>query len=108
MGPLFTLGSYAAAPLGAAGGLWALKVVMALASLAAIALIARAAQLMGHSARWAAVFVGLNPVLLVLADRRRPQRHARDARAGGGAAAHGRGEPAAASRRGGPGGGRRA
>ena len=66
-GPLFTLGSYAAAPLGAAGGLWALKVVMALASLAAIALIARAAHLMGQSARWAAVFVGLNPVLLVLA-----------------------------------------
>ena len=33
-GPLFTLGSYAAAPLGAAGGLWALKAVMTLASLA--------------------------------------------------------------------------
>ena len=66
-GPLFTLGSYAAAPLGPAGGLWAMKIVMALASLAAIALIARAAHLMGASGRWAAVFVGLNPVLLVLA-----------------------------------------
>ena len=66
-GPLFTLASYATAPLGAAGGLWALKAAMTLASLAAIALIARAARLMGHSARWAAAFVGLNPVLLVLA-----------------------------------------
>lgn len=66
-GPLFTIASYATAPLGAAGGLWALKATMTLASLAAIALIARAARLIGHSSRWAAAFVGLNPVLLVLA-----------------------------------------
>ena len=39
-GPLFTLASYATAPLGLAGGLWALKAVSALASLAAVALIA--------------------------------------------------------------------
>ena len=66
-GPLFTLASYGTVPLGAAGGLWALKATMTLASLGAIALIARAARLMGHSARWATAFVGLNPVLLVLA-----------------------------------------
>ncbi len=66
-GPLFTLISYAIAPLGLAGGLWALKAIAVLASLAAVALIARAAALLGHSARQAAAFVGLNPVLLVLA-----------------------------------------
>ena len=42
-GPLFTLGSYAIAPLGLAGGLWALKALAATTSLAAVALIARAA-----------------------------------------------------------------
>ena len=36
-------------------------------SLGAVALIARAAGELGHSRRWAAAFVGLNPVLLVLA-----------------------------------------
>lgn len=66
-GPLFTLVSYATAPLGIAGGLWALKAVAAASSLGAVALIARAARRLGHSARWAAAFVGLNPVLLVLA-----------------------------------------
>jgi alpha-1,6-mannosyltransferase len=66
-GPLFTLGSYASAPLGLAGGLWAFKAVAVVSSLAAVALIARAAGDLGHSRRWAAAFVGLNPVLLELA-----------------------------------------
>jgi hypothetical protein len=66
-GPLFTLVSYATAPLGLAGGLWVLKVLAAACSLGAVALIARAARRLGHSGRWAAAFVGLNPVLLVLA-----------------------------------------
>jgi alpha-1,6-mannosyltransferase len=66
-GPLFTLASYATAPLGLAGGLWAFKTVAVASSLAAIALVARAAGRLGHSRRWAAAFVGLNPVLLVLA-----------------------------------------
>jgi Glycosyltransferase family 87 len=66
-GPLFTLASYAIAPLGLAGGLWAFKAIMVAASLGAVALIARAAARCGHSPRWAAAFVGLNPVLLVLA-----------------------------------------
>jgi hypothetical protein len=50
-----------------AGALWTLKAVAALASLAAIALIARAAERLGHDGRWAAAFVGLNPVVLVMA-----------------------------------------
>jgi len=66
-GPLFTLGSYATAPLGLAGGLWALKALAACSSLGAVALVARAARKLGHSPRWAAAFVGLNPVLLELA-----------------------------------------
>jgi alpha-1,6-mannosyltransferase len=66
-GPLFTLSSYALAPLGLAGGLWALKALAVAGSLAAVALTARAAHLLGHSGRWAAAFVGLNPVTLELA-----------------------------------------
>ena len=66
-GPLFTLASYATAPLGLAGGLWAFKALAVAGSLAAVALVARAAAKLGQSPRWAAAFVGLNPVLLVLA-----------------------------------------
>jgi len=66
-GPLFTLSSYATAPLGLAGGLWAFKAVAVASSLAAVALIAQAAGRLGHSRRFAAAFVGLNPVLLALA-----------------------------------------
>ena len=42
-GPLFTLASYATAPLGLAGGLWVFKAVAVASSLGAVALIARAA-----------------------------------------------------------------
>jgi hypothetical protein len=66
-GPLFTLASYATAPLGIAAGLWAFKAIAVLSSLGAVAMIARAAGRMGSSSRWAAAFVGLNPVLLELA-----------------------------------------
>lgn len=66
-GPLFTLLSYAFVPLGLNGGLWAFKALTVLCSLGAIALVAHAAGLLGQSRRWAAAFVGLNPVLLVLA-----------------------------------------
>lgn len=66
-GPLFTLASYATAPLGLAGGLWALKAVIVAAALAATGLTARAAAALGRSPRQAAAFVGLNPVLLGLA-----------------------------------------
>ncbi|HTR88489.1 MAG TPA: glycosyltransferase 87 family protein [Solirubrobacteraceae bacterium] len=66
-GPLFTLASYATAPLGLAGGLWTLKAAAVAGSLAATGLTARAAALAGGSARWAGAFVGLNPVMLELA-----------------------------------------
>jgi hypothetical protein len=66
-GPLFTLASYLTAPLGLAAALWIFKAVAVCSSLAAIALIGRAAGLLGHSTRWAVAFVGLNPVVLVMA-----------------------------------------
>jgi len=66
-GPLFTLASYASAPLGLAGGLWALKAAAVAGSLTAVVLSARAAGLLGGSRRYAAAFVGLNPVMLELA-----------------------------------------
>jgi hypothetical protein len=66
-GPLFTLASYATAPLGVPEALWTFKVLAALCSLAAVALIARACVLGGRDPRWAVAFVGLNPVLLELA-----------------------------------------
>jgi hypothetical protein len=66
-GPLFTLGSYATAPLGLAGGLWFFKAIAVASSLGAVALTARAAHAVGRSPRWAMAFVGLNPVLLELA-----------------------------------------
>jgi Glycosyltransferase family 87 len=66
-GPPFTLASYAIAPLGLAGGLWAFKAIALTSSLGSVALIALAAARLGGSPRWAAAFVGLNPVLLELA-----------------------------------------
>jgi hypothetical protein len=66
-GPLFTLASYATAPLGIGGGLWALKAAAVMGSLLAVALTARAAGALGRSRRFAAAFVGLNPVMLELA-----------------------------------------
>ena len=50
-GPLFTLSSYAIAPLGLAGGLWALKTLAVATSLAAIALLAARLGALGRSAR---------------------------------------------------------
>src|ERR1700733_2193113 len=67
-GPLFTLLSYAVTPLGLAGGLWAFKSLAIASSLGALALIARAAERLGRSVRWAVAFAGLNPVMLVLAE----------------------------------------
>jgi uncharacterized membrane protein len=66
-GPLFTLGSYALAPLGVAGMLWTLKAIAAGTALATTALVGRAAAALGRAPAPAAAFVGLNPVLLVYA-----------------------------------------
>lgn len=64
-GPMFTLLTFAVVGLGVAGSFWALKALLALASLATIYLVWRCALLLGRDPRKAAVFVGLNPIVLV-------------------------------------------
>src|SRR5947209_3408557 len=66
-GPPFTLLTYLLAHLSVAAGIWVLKVVAALASLATVALVASCARLRGVSPVRAAVLVALNPVALVYA-----------------------------------------
>jgi alpha-1,6-mannosyltransferase len=66
-GPLFTLLSYALVPLGIAGALWGLKALVAAASLAVVWLVWRAASSLGENPMRAALFVGLNPLLLLFA-----------------------------------------
>jgi alpha-1,6-mannosyltransferase len=64
-GPLFTLGSYALAQASLPLAVWSLKVVAALAFLAALAFTWRAAQGSGRSPLRATAIVGGNPLLLV-------------------------------------------
>jgi hypothetical protein len=64
-GPLFTLLTFAVVPLGVAASFWALKAILALASLATILLVWKCARLLGRDARRAVVLVGLNPIVLV-------------------------------------------
>ncbi|HEX8066283.1 MAG TPA: glycosyltransferase 87 family protein [Thermoleophilaceae bacterium] len=64
-GPLFTASLYPLAPLGVAGALWALKAILAAASLLTVGLVWRCAERLGRDPARAAMFVGLNPVLLV-------------------------------------------
>jgi hypothetical protein len=64
-GPLFTLLTFAVVPLGVAGSFWALKCILALASLATIYLVWKCARLLGRDPVAAIVLVGLNPIVLV-------------------------------------------
>ena len=66
-GPIFTLGTYATAPLGVGGALWAMKAVAVAASLGCVALVWHGARLRGRSPTEAAMFFGLNPLLLLYA-----------------------------------------
>jgi alpha-1,6-mannosyltransferase len=66
-GPVFTLSTYATAPLGVGGALWAMKAVTVGASLGCVALVWRAAELLGRRPLEAAMFFGLNPLLIVIA-----------------------------------------
>ncbi len=63
-GPLFTLLTYALVPLGLAGSLWAIKLIVIGSSLALLALVWRMARLLGRSPQLAVAFVGLNPIVL--------------------------------------------
>ncbi len=64
-GPPFTLFTYALAGVSVPLGFWALKATAAAASLAAVALVWRAAARRGLDPRGASLLVGLNPALLV-------------------------------------------
>jgi hypothetical protein len=64
-GPLFTIFTFAVVPLGVAASFWALKLVLAFASLGTIALVWRCAGLLGRDPVKAIALVGLNPIVLV-------------------------------------------
>jgi hypothetical protein len=64
-GPLFTLITFAVVPLGIAGSFWALKCILVLTSLATVTLVWKCARLLDRDPLPAAVFAGLNPVVLV-------------------------------------------
>jgi hypothetical protein len=64
-GPLFTLLTFAVVPLGVVGSFWALKGILALASLATLYLVWRCARLLGRDPVAAILLVGLNPIVLV-------------------------------------------
>ena len=64
-GPVFTLLTYPLSPLGVPAAFWILKVVAALASLGVVALVWRACELLGRDPLLPALFVGLNPHVLV-------------------------------------------
>jgi glycosyl transferase family 87 len=66
-GPLFTLVTYALVPLGLAGSLWALKLLVLGASLGCCALVWACARELGREPRFALVLYGLNPAVLVYA-----------------------------------------
>ena len=66
-GPLFTLATYPLAPLGLAAGVWLVKLGIAAAGLGCVALVWLCARRLGRPPLPAAVFVGLNPVLLIWA-----------------------------------------
>ncbi len=64
-GPTFTLITYAVVPLGVAGSLWSLKLLMMAASLGTILLVWKCARLLGRDPVQAIVLVGLNPIVLL-------------------------------------------
>jgi alpha-1,6-mannosyltransferase len=64
-GPLFTILTFAVVPLGVATSFWALKGILAIASLATIFLVWKSARRLGRDPVAAIVLVGLNPIVLV-------------------------------------------
>jgi hypothetical protein len=64
-GPLFTLASYPLAKLGVPTAFWTLKAIAAAASLGVVALTAACARRLGRDPVFAALAVGLNPLVLV-------------------------------------------
>ena len=63
-GPLLLMGSPILAALGFAAAMWSLKVAAGVAALGSVALVWRAARLLGRDPQPAVAFVGLNPLWL--------------------------------------------
>jgi len=64
-GPLYTLLSYALAPLGVVGALWGMKLEALLASVATLVLSWRCARQRGLDPLWAILVVGANPLYVI-------------------------------------------
>jgi hypothetical protein len=64
-GPLFTLITLAVVPLGVAASYWVMKVLLLAASLTSVYLLWRCAEVLGRNKLGAALFLGLNPIVLV-------------------------------------------
>ena len=64
-GPLFTLGTYALAPVRVPVAYWLFKGAVACASLGCLMLVWKCARVLGRSRRAAVAFVGLNPLFTV-------------------------------------------
>jgi hypothetical protein len=64
-GPLFTLFTFLLVPLGVAGAFWAIKLALMVLCLGIVWLVWRCAELLGRDPLTAALFVGLNPLVLV-------------------------------------------
>ncbi|HEX5853541.1 MAG TPA: hypothetical protein VFY36_10660 [Solirubrobacteraceae bacterium] len=64
-GPLFTLLTFVVVPLGVAGSFWALKFLLAAASLTMLFFVWKCARLLGRDPLAAVALVGLNPIVLV-------------------------------------------
>jgi hypothetical protein len=64
-GPLFTLLTLALVPVGVVGSFWTLKAMLMLLSLGIVWLVWRCAELVGRHPLTAALFVGLNPIVLI-------------------------------------------
>jgi hypothetical protein len=61
-GPLFTLGSYAVAPLSVSAAVWTMKAAMGAAALACLGLVWRYAVMLGRAPGPALALVGLSPL----------------------------------------------
>jgi hypothetical protein len=64
-GPLFTLFTYALAPLGVAASFWVLKAVLLAAALGTLRLVWRCAEMLGRRPLVPTLFVGANPLVLL-------------------------------------------
>jgi alpha-1,6-mannosyltransferase len=64
-GPLFTLVTYPLGGLSLSGSYWAMKAMLVLFSAGFVALVWQCARQLGHDPRFAVLFVGANPIVLI-------------------------------------------